>query len=581
MTRPVPTLPNSPDVVDALRDCRRAFWGVALSSGVVNVLMLAGPLYMLQIYDRVLASRSVPTLVALSVFLVGAYAFQAVLDIIRARVVVRSATLLDHRLGRDVHDAVLRLAVQGKTAAEANRPVADLDQIRTFLTGVGPIAVVDLPWIPLFLVVCFLIHPWLGMVALAGAFLLIGVAVLAERAARVAARAVMQDSGLRAAMVEAGRRNSETAIAMGMATSLSARWTQVNERFVGATARAADVIGAYGSVSKVVRLLLQSGILGLGAYLVIKQELTAGAMIAASIMMGRALAPVEVGIANWRGFVTARQSVRRLSEVLARNYVKPVPMELPRPSNQLDVDLPAVIVPDSGRLIVKDIRFRLTAGEALGVIGPSGAGKTSLARTIVGIWPTAVRGSVRIDGAALDQWDTERLGEHIGFVSQGVELFDGTIADNIARMATATDSAAVIEAGRAAGAHDMILKFPNGYDTKIGDAGASLSAGQRQRIALARAIYRNPFLLVLDEPNSNLDSDGERALLEAIQNSKSRGAIVVLIAHRPAMLAVCDKVLFLANGTQQAFGPRDSVLNRVLARPGQAAPGGNLKVVSD
>lgn len=580
MIQPVSTPATTPDVFAALRDCRRAFWGVALCSGVVNALMLAGPLYMLQIYDRVLSSRSVPTLIALSVFLVGAYAFQAVLDIIRTRVVVRSAALLDYRLGADVHDAVLRLAIHSKNPGEAHQPVRDLDQIRAFLTGAGPIAIVDLPWMPLFLAICFLIHPWLGMVALAGGLILLGVTILTERASRAPARTVAQDAGLRSAMVEAGRRNSETAAAMGMAKALAARWTLVNERFVAATARASDVIGGYGSISKVVRLLLQSAILGLGAYLVIKQELTAGSMIAASIMMGRALAPIETVIANWRGFISARQSIRRLSDILARTYVKPSAIELPPPAKQLDVELPAVAAPGTEKIIVKDIRFRLLAGEALGIIGPSGVGKTSLVRNIVGIWPPA-RGTIRLDGAALNQWDPERLGPHIGFVSQGVELFDGTIAENIARMAAKPDSAAVLEAGRAAGAHDMILQFSGGYDTRIGEAGTILSAGQRQRIALARALYGNPFLLVLDEPNSNLDNDGEVALLRAIQGAKARRAIVILIAHRPAMLGVCDKVLFLANGAQQAFGPRDEVLNKVLARPAPTAASGNLKVVGD
>jgi PrtD family type I secretion system ABC transporter len=365
-----------------------------------------------------------------------------------------------------------------------------------------------------------------------------------------------------------------------MAKTLAARWTQVNERFVTASGLAADVVGGYGSFSKIGRLLLQSAILGLGAYLVIRQELTAGSMIAASIMMGRALAPIETAIANWRGFISARVSIRRLSETLARSYVKPSGIDLPPPAKLLDVDLPAVAAPGADKLIVKDVRFRLAAGEVLGVIGPSGVGKTSLVRNIVGIWPP-VRGTIRLDGATLSQWDPERLGPHIGFVSQGVELFEGTIAENIARMAVKPDSAAVLEAGQAAGAHDMILQFSNGYDTRIGEAGTILSAGQRQRIALARALYGNPFLLVLDEPNSNLDNDGEAALLRAIQNAKARNAIVILIAHRPSMLSVCDKVLFLANGMQQAFGPRDEVLSKVLARPAPAAASAGLKVVGD
>lgn len=579
MTRPPAAFASPPDVVSALKDCRRAFWGVALCSGVVNMLMLAGPLYMLQIYDRVLSSRSIPTLVALSVFLVGAYAFQAVLDIIRTRVVVRAAALLDFRLGIDVHDAALRQAIHHQNPIEARLPVRDLDQIRAFLTGAGPIAIVDMPWMPLFLAICFLIHWWLGMVALAGGIILLVITVLTERTSRALARSVAQEASMRTTLLEAGRRNSETVAAMGMGKTLGARWSEINGRFVAATGRASDIVGGYGSVSKVVRLLLQSAILGVGAYLVVMQELTAGSMIAASIMMGRALAPIETAIANWRSFISARQSVRRLSDTLARTYVKPAVTELPPPTKQLDVELPAVVAPGGETIIVKDIRFRLVAGEALGIIGPSGAGKTSLVRNILGIWPPA-RGTVRLDGAALSQWNPERLGRSIGFVSQDVELFDGTISENIARMAINPDNAAVLEAARAAGAHDLILQFPSGYDTRIGEAGAILSAGQRQRIALARALYGNPFLLVLDEPNSNLDNDGEAALLRAIRHAKARRSIVILIAHRPLMLSACDKVLFVANGVQRAFGPRDEVLNKVLARPVSAA-GGNLKVVGE
>jgi len=303
-----------PELAAALRECRRAFGSVALFSGVVNLLMLAGPLYMLQIYDRVLSSRSVPTLVVLSVFLVGAYAFQGALDLIRSRVVVRVAALLDLRLALTVHDAVIRLAI----AREESQPVRDLDQIRAFLTGSGPIAFVDLPWIPVFLLVCFLIHPWLGVVATAGGIVLFALTLLTERASRDPARGAAQDAAMRSVMIEANRRNGETIIAMGMAGSLAQRWAGVNNRYIAAGARLSDVASSYSSVSKVLRLLLQSMILGLGAYLVIRQELTAGAMIAASIMMGRALAPIETTIANWRAFIAARQSIRRLSEALAR-----------------------------------------------------------------------------------------------------------------------------------------------------------------------------------------------------------------------------------------------------------------------
>ena len=581
---PAPATSVHPDVAAALRDCRRAFGSVALFSGVVNLLMLAGPLYMLQIYDRVLSSRSVPTLIALTVFLVGAYAFQGALDLIRARVVVRAAALLDQRLALAVHGAVIRLAIAIRHPGEGPQPVRDLDQIRTFLTGAGPIAIVDLPWVPVFLFICFLIHPWLGAAATAGAIALFTMTLLTERASRLPARVAAQDAGMRAVMVDAQRRSGETIMALGMTDSMAQRWAGINNRYITATARLSDIASSYGSASKVMRLLLQSMILGLGAYLVIRQELTAGAMIAASIMMGRALAPIETAIANWRAFVAARQSITRLSEALMRAEPKRVATALPRPVRSLDVEQVTVVAPGGATPIVAGVRFSLKSGDALGIIGPSGAGKTSLVRTLLGVWPAA-KGSVRIDGASLDQWQPQALGRHVGFVSQGVELFEGTISENIARMSVAPDADGVLRAARAAGAHDMILRLSSGYDTRIGEGGAVLSGGQRQRIALARALYGDPFLVVLDEPNSNLDNEGEIALRQAIVNLKARGAIVVLIAHRPSVLLACDRILVLANGMQQDFGARDEVLRKVMGQravpAAAAAAAGNLKVVSD
>jgi PrtD family type I secretion system ABC transporter len=569
-----------PDLAAALGECKRAFASVALFSGVVNLLMLAGPLYMLQIYDRVLSSRSVPTLIALSIFLIGAYAFQGALDLIRSRVVVRSAAVLDQRLALAVHNAVIRIAVSTRHPGEGPQPVRDLDQIRGFLTGAGPIAIVDLPWVPVFLTICFLIHPWLGVASLVGALTLFTMTLLTERASRAPAKVVALDAGRRQVMVEAQRRGGETIMAMGMGGALAQRWATVNNRYIAAVASLSDVAGGFGSASKVLRLLLQSVILGLGAYLVIRQEMTAGAMVAASIMMGRALAPIETAIANWRAFVGARQSITRLSEVLSRMPKREV-TALPRPARSLDVEHVAVVVPGGTKPVLTNVRFSLRAGQAVGIIGPSGAGKTSLVRNLVGIWRPA-HGCVRLDGASLDQWDSDQLGQHVGFISQTIELFDGTISENIARMSVKPDADAVLAAAKAAGAHDLILRLPNGYDTPIGEGGEALSGGQRQRIALARALYGDPFLVVLDEPNSNLDTEGEAALRQAITNLKARGAIVVLIAHRPSVLAVCDHILVLANGEQKEFGARDEImqkLSRPAAMPASAAAG-NLKVVS-
>ena len=572
--------PVHPDLAEALRECRRAFRSVALFSGMVNLLMLAGPLYMLQVYDRVLSSRSVPTLIALSIFLVGAYAFQGVLDLIRSRVVVRSAAVLDQRLALAVHSAVIRLSVASRHPGDGPQPVRDLDAIRGFLTGAGPIAIVDLPWVPVFLTICFLIHPWLGVASTIGAVTLFTMTLLTERASRAPAKALAQDAGRRSIMVEAQRRGGETIMAMGMGGALGQRWAGVNNRYIAATASLSDVAGGFGSASKVLRLLLQSVILGLGAYLVIRQEMTAGAMVAASIMMGRALAPIETAIANWRAFIGARQAITRLSEALTRAGRGSEVTSRFGAARSLEVEHVAMVAPGGTKPVVANVRFALKTGQALGIIGPSGAGKTSLVRALVGIWRPA-KGCVRLDGAALDQWDPDQLGQHVGFISQTVELFDGTISENIARMNVKPDADAVLRAAKAAGAHELILRLPNGYDTPIGEGGEALSGGQRQRIALARALYGDPFLIVLDEPNSNLDNEGEMALRQAIANLKTRGAIVVLIAHRPSVLAVCDHILVLANGEQKDFGSRDEIMQK-MTRPvaAPAAAAGNLKVVS-
>jgi PrtD family type I secretion system ABC transporter len=575
-----PLRQNHPELAAALKQCRRAFVSVALFSGVVNMLMLAGPLYMLQVYDRVLASRSVPTLAALSVFLVIAYGFQGGLEVVRSRIAVRIASLLDLRLDMSVHDAVIRLTNRGCSASEAHQPVRDLDQIRTFLTGPAPIAIIDLPWMPIFLAICFLIHPWLGAMALAGAVILVILTILTERRSRVPTLAMTQSAGARAVASELTRRNSETIAGMGMARTLAQRWQQVNDRYLAALALTSDLTGSYGSVARTMRLLMQSAMLGLGAYLVIRQELSAGAMFAASVMMGRALAPIDIVIANWRSLAGARQSLLRLAGALRQLPVRRTRTDLPKPVRGLNVEHVAVAAPNSNTAIVANVHFGLLAGEAAAIVGPSGVGKTSLVRSLIGVWPPA-RGEIRLDGAALDQWDEEALGRHLGYVGQNIEFFDGTIAENIARMSLAPDADAVLAAGRAAGAHEMILRLPGGYDSRIGEAATVLSAGQRQRLALARALYGDPFLVVLDEPNANLDSEGEVALQNVLRGLKARGAIVVIISHRPAVLEQCDKILILGNGAQQAFGPRDAILRNAPVRVPRPMVSGNVALLHE
>lgn len=567
-----------PAIAAAFKDCRRVFWSVALFSAMVNLLLLAGPLYMLQVYDRVLTSHSVPTLVALSLLLGGAFALQALLDLIRGRLVTRSARFLDQHLSGLVHKAVLLLSTTSRPSGPTPEPVRDLDQIRAFLTGPGPIAIVDLPWIPLFLVICALIHPWLGLLALLGGIVLASAALLTERASRAPAREATQIARTRSSVLAADRRNAETAAAMGMEAALSRRWLALNAGYLTAIERSSDVISFYSSLSRITRMMLQSAALGLGAYLVIRQMVMPGAMIASSIMMARALAPIETAIANWRTFVLARDSLRRLTQTLARVGTDCSKTELPKPQRSLVAENLTVAPPEGTAAILANINFSLTAGETMGIIGPSGSGKSSLVRTLTGIWPEA-KGSIRIDGATLAHWAPDIIGPDLGYLSQGVDLFDATVAENIARMAAEPDSAAVVSAAQAAGAHDMILRLTQGYDTDVGQGGAILSAGQRQRVALARALYGDPFLIVLDEPNASLDGEGEAALLQAVRDAKARGAIIILITHRAGLLSVCDKLLVLRDGAQHAFGPCHEILRSATPASAVAGTNARLKVV--
>jgi ATP-binding cassette subfamily C protein len=566
MRRPLPFADSAdrPAVDRALSEVRAQCWGLAFISALVNILMFAGPLYMLQIYDRVLTSRSVQTLVALSVLLLAAYAFQAILDGLRTRIVVRIARLLDERLSAAVHAGTMLLSLLGRPAGESMQPARDLDAIRGFLSGQGPIALLDLPWIFVFISCCWLIHPRIGAAALTGVLVLLLLTLITERLGRRLQSALVRDGAARQLMLEGTRRHAETIRAMGMAGAVTARWEETNRRYLEATQRGSDIAGGFSSLTRVLRLLIQSALLGLGAWLVLKQEMTAGAMIAASIIAGRALAPVEAAIANWRSFMAARQAVGRLRLVLLQAGSAPSRTALVAPRCSLRVDQVTAVPPGAQAVVIHDVSLALDAGEAVGIIGPSAAGKTALARVLVGSWPP-LRGTVRLDGAELRHWDPGMLGRHIGYLPQSVDLFDGTVAENIARMATAPESDAVIRAAEAAGAHEMVQQLPNGYDTRIGDGALVLSAGQRQRIGLARALFGDPFLVVLDEPNSNLDAEGEGALVQAIRGIKARGGIAVVIAHRPSALAACDKALFLARGRVQAFGPRDEVLRAVFA----------------
>ncbi|WP_292121840.1 type I secretion system permease/ATPase [Mesorhizobium sp.] len=551
------------ELAAALAKCRSAFLAVGLFSGVLNVLMLAGSLYMLEIYDRVLPSRSLPTLAGISILLVILYCGQGVLDFVRGRVLVRIGGALDEALGQRVYTSLLRLPLKAGRENDSLQPMRDLDSVRGFLSGMGPTALFDLPWLPLYLIIIFMFHWVLGVTALFGAIVLITLTMLAERLTRKPVLAATLSGNRRSGLVAAGSRNAEVVAAMGMAGGLAARWEDANLDYIADQRKVSDVAGGIGAVSRILRMLLQSSMLGIGAWLVIEQQATAGIIIAASILSGRALAPVDLAIANWKGFASARQGWQRLTRVLAALPAEAEPMLLPAPNANVMMHNVAITAPGSQRLLVQDASFAMEAGHALGIIGPSGSGKSTLVRALVGAW-LPVAGRIKLDGADLDQWSQAERGRHIGYLPQDVELFAGTVADNIARFEMDVDPAAIIAAAKAAGAHDLIVGFRQGYETEIGEHGEALSAGQRQRIALARALYRDPFLVVLDEPNSNLDMDGEQALVRAMLGVRERGGVVVIVAHRPNVLAAVDFVLAMSHGRIHEFGPKDKVFAKMF-----------------
>ena len=554
-----------------LRESARRLAGIAIFSGVINLLMLSGSLYMLQVYDRVIPSRNVATLFGLSLMVLVAYLVQGYFEALRARMLCRVATLFDAGLQGSIHHALATLPLRGVKPVLMQQPLRDLDQVRGFMSGMGPTAFLDMPWIPVFLVALFLFHPAIGVTALLGTAAIIAMTLLTERISRGAARATMDMSAQRQVLADTTQRNAEIVRALGMTDRLTARWSQANERYLQENIRATDVYANLGSGAKVLRYVLQSGMLGVGAYLVVADRASGGIMIASSIMMGRALAPVEIALGNWKQLVAARQGIVRLRDICKATAPPAAPpVLLPRPSRELSVQDLAVTAPGSETTIVSNISFSLKAGAGLALLGASASGKTSLSKALVGIWP-AKHGVVRLDGAALDQWRNEDLGRHIGYLPQEVALFDGTVADNICRFDGEATSDAILKAARIAGVHDIILRLPEGYATRIGEGGMSLSAGQRQRIGLARAVFGDPFLLVLDEPNANLDADGENALTRAINILRQSKCIVIVISHRPSALSALDMTMVLYEGKAIAFGSSQEVFARVRTATGQAA----------
>jgi PrtD family type I secretion system ABC transporter len=563
-------------LAQVLASCRWILIGVAVFSGVVNVLALTGSIFMMQVYDRVLASQSIPTLVMLSMIAVAAYVFQGMIDGLRTRTLALVGEHLDEMIGPRLYGIVAEMPLRlARQTSETLQPFRDLDNVRGFLGGPGPVTLFDLPWLPLYLGLMFMMHAWLGWLTVAGAVVLIILTVITEiRSKRPSLEAASAQS-TRNMMADGTQRGAEVVKAMGMLPELATRWEKTHREQMRAQRRATFTVSGLAGVAKTVRMVLQSAMLGLGAYLVIEGQVSAGMLIASNILSSRALAPIDQAIAVWRSFVGARQSYGRIKKLLAEVPEAPELFSMPRPYQSLSVDNLAVAAPQSRNPLVKRATFKVSAGQAVGVIGPSASGKTTVARALVGIWPP-LAGKVMLDGTSIDQWSSADLGPAIGYLPQDVQLFDGTIAENIARFTSDAPSEMVIAAARAAGIHEHISAFPDAYNMRIGHGGGHLSAGQRQRIGLARALYGDPFLVVLDEPNANLDGDGELAVLQAIASVRARGGIAIVIAHRASALRAVDLVAVMNQGVMTAFGPRDEVLaktTQMQPKPG-VGPGG-------
>jgi ATP-binding cassette subfamily C protein len=539
------------------------YWAVAIFSFFVNMLMLTGPLYMLNVYDRVLGSRSVETLIALSVLVAFLYGLMGILDFVRGRVMGRLGARFQARLDRRVFAASLRASNQSRPPEEARTALRDLEAVQRLITSPALMAMFDLPWTPLFFLGIFIFHPALGILSLIGGAVLIVVAVAnqitTKKPLETANAASFQSEALGAQI----RGESELVHALGMRGAAFDRWQIARGASLDATISAADSAGTFTAMTRTFRLFLQSAMLGLGALLVLQGVMSAGAMIAGSILMGRALAPIEMIVGQWAVFQKGREGWTRLSRLLGSIPEDEARTALPAPHAILTAENVTVVPPGEQQASLRMISFEVQPGQAIGVIGTSGAGKSTLARALIGVWRPA-GGKIRLDGAALEQYDADTLGQYIGYLPQRVQLFDGTIKENIARMSMTPDDAAVVRAAKKAAAHEMILKLPDGYDTRVTAGGGRLSGGQMQRVGLARAMYGDPVILVLDEPNSNLDNEGSIALNNAIKDAKAEGKAVFIMAHRPAAIQECDMLLVIENGTLRAFGPKDEVMKEVL-----------------
>ena len=557
------------EIAEALRDFKGAFRTVGIFSAIINMLLLVPSLYMLQVYDRVLASQNVTTLLMLTLIVLGAFLITSALEFVRSFVLIRVGAKLDMKLNKRIYTAAFEQNLK-KAGGNAGQALQDLSTIRQFVTGNGLFAFFDAPWFPVYLLVIFLFSPSLGVFALCGIVVLIALAFINEIVSKKPLNEASNMSISAGNLATNNLRNAEVIDAMGMLPNLMQRWFKLHGRFLSLQAEASEKAGIIGAVTKFFRTSLQSLILGFGALLVLDGKITPGMMIVASILMGRTLSPVEQLIGIWKTWSSTRSAYDRLSQLLTANPPRITGMPLPKPKGQIALEFVSAAPPGCPVAILKNLNFTLVPGDVLGVIGASGSGKSTLARLLVGVWPAAV-GKVRLDGADIYLWNKDELGPSIGYLPQDIELFAGTVNENIGRFGE-VDPEQVIAAATRAGVHDMILQFPQGYDTPLGDGGAGLSGGQKQRIGLARAMYGDPSLLVLDEPNSNLDETGEQALVAAITDFRKRGKTVVLITHRSSAINVTNKLLLLRDGVAQMFGPTTQVLADLAKAAQQHAP---------
>ncbi|MGJ0311913.1 type I secretion system permease/ATPase [Aliarcobacter cryaerophilus] len=553
----------------SLLSAKKSFIMVGLFSMFINILMLVPPLYMLQLYDRVLGSRSQDTLIMLTLIVVVLFITMGLLEVVRSRVLVRVGNKLDSMLSQRIFDSLFELERKAP-GRSSSMPLNDLTQVRQFMTGNGLFAFFDAPWMPIYIIVLFIFHPAFGFFAIFAAIVLVGITIANEYSTKDKLAEANNLSRASTIYVDSNIRNAEVVNAMGMRNNISKVWADKYYGFLNAQNIASDSAGVWSNLSKSLRVMFQSLILGLGAYLAINMEVTPGMMIAASIIMGRALAPLDLIIGSWKGFSSARSSYERI-EGLLNDFPKDKEyMQLPAPKGEITLEN-VVVIPPSGTVpSLKGISMKIEKGDVVGIIGPSAAGKSSLARVMLGLWPLS-NGVARIDKADISQWDREDLGKYVGYLPQDIELFEGTVSQNIARFGE-VEPEKVVEAASKAGVHEMILKLNEGYDTKIGPGGASLSGGQRQRIGLARALYNNPVFIVLDEPNSNLDDVGEAALVEAIKSLRAGGTTVVIITHRTNVLQATNKLALINNGVLELYGNTNDVLN-AIAQKQQAAAG--------